>query len=149
MTMVNKEAEAGAAETKREEVTTSVEEANVIVMDEVAVQEAIAEEATSTTTMEEETVTASMEAEESTPGTMDTTTTCIRGINNTHSHISNNKCLQQSHSLIPRQVLDHSSITTPSTATPVRWVAATTVVNGATKGNNCLEQPNLVQRASS
>ena len=140
--------QADTVETEKEETMALVEEAEVV---EVAVvEEALAKEATVTRTMEEDVVAALMQAEEATQGTMDTTTTSNRGINNTHSHISNNKCLQQSLSIIPFPVMDHSSITTAWTASkPIRWVEASTVANEATKGNNGRDRPNLVQSSPS
>ena len=103
MTMADKEAEASAAAETERDVTmleTSVEDAEAVVVAEevAAVEEAV--EATATTTMVKEVVTDLMEAEAA-KGIMDTTATHTRGINNTHSHISNNRCLQPSRSLLP------------------------------------------------
>ena len=144
--MADAEAEAAgaAAETKRKETTeASVEEAMV---DKVAEEEA--KEATTTTTMQDKAVATSMEAEAAEGTTMGTTTTSIRGINITHSCISNNQCLQKFHYPIQRPVQHHIFRTTTWTATPIRPVTMLTVANEATKGNTGRDQPNLVQRVS-
>ena len=92
--MASVEAEAGAAtETKRNKrIEASVEEDAVDAMVE-AEEEAV--EATTTTTMVQEVVATTTEAEVAEATTMDTRTTSIRVINNTHSHIFSSKCLQQ------------------------------------------------------
>ena len=60
--------------------------------------------AKTTTTMVEEVVSIRTEVEVAKATTMDTRTTCIRGTDNTPSHISSNKCLQQFHCLIQQAV---------------------------------------------
>ena len=149
--MSAKEAEACAADIEREETMALVEETKPVVVAEVAVVEEAGETSTATATILEEVVTALMEAEEVAEGTTTgTTTTSIRGINNTPSCISNNKYLRQFLCLIPCPVPDHSSRATAWTATPIRPVAMSTVVNGTTKGsNNGRDQPHLVQRVPS
>ena len=84
--MVIVEAEAGAAETKREETMALVEEAEVI--------KGEAKEAIATTTMQEEVVATSTEAEEADKAIMDTTAYRIMRINNPRSSNPNNQCPQ-------------------------------------------------------
>ena len=147
-TMVDAEDEAGKAN-KTEIKLTMVEplkkEAEVVVVEAKAKEEV--KGGTTTTAMVEEVVATTTEAEVVEATTMDIRTTSIRGTNNTPSHISSNKCLQQFHCLIQQAVRCLTFKATTWTAMQIKPVTILTVANGATKGSTGPDQPDLVQRA--